>query len=314
MSTGVYASRTQLFTLKGPIAIQLLDGEEIEGEFATQDAYNIFIMVDGEPLMVPRLQIRWIRGLEGQPIERDTSQAALEDPLSTQPLPTPADSGPPTEISTVVREPVREEEADEGTLVIMSEAVQSEFEEEDEDDGTLILVADESLGVEDEEEEDEDEDEGTVMLPSSEIAAALAPPAVVDDDEKDMTMVLGRDIEIPDELMADEVFSSLMVEPKEPVATLTCKGGPHTGDVFTVKTDGITTIGRSTDNVVVLSRDKEISRRHAIIIYESSRYVVQDQNSLNGTFVNDEQITSPRFLEPGDVVLVGVSPLHFKID
>lgn len=308
MSSGVYASRTQLFTLKGSIAIQLLDGEEIEGEFATQDAYNIFIMVEGEPLMVPRLQIRWIRGLEGQPIERDTSQAAVEDPLSTQPLPTPADSGPPTEISTAVRAPVREEEADEGTLVIMPGAVQSEFEEEDEDDGTLILVADEPLGA------DEEEDEGTMMLPSSDIAAALAPAAVVDDDEKDMTMVLGRDLEIPDELMADEIFSSLLPEPKAPVATLTCQGGPHSGDVFTVKTDGITTIGRSTDNVVVLSRDKEISRRHAIIIYESGRYVAQDQNSLNGTFVNDEQITSPRFLEPGDVVLVGVSPLRFEIN
>jgi pSer/pThr/pTyr-binding forkhead associated (FHA) protein len=94
-------------------------------------------------------------------------------------------------------------------------------------------------------------------------------------------------------------------------ATLICTSGPHTGDVVRLKS-GITTIGRSSDNIITLSKDKEISRHHALIIQESGRFVVQDQNSLNGTFVNDEQVTSPRYLEDGDVILVGVSTFRYE--
>jgi pSer/pThr/pTyr-binding forkhead associated (FHA) protein len=42
--------------------------------------------------------------------------------------------------------------------------------------------------------------------------------------------------------------------------------------------------------------------------------VVQDQNSLNGTFVNDEQISGPRYLQNGDEVLVGLSLLKYQQD
>jgi SARP family transcriptional regulator, regulator of embCAB operon len=75
---------------------------------------------------------------------------------------------------------------------------------------------------------------------------------------------------------------------------------------------GITTIGRASDNVLPLNKDKEASRRHALIIYEASRFVVQDQNSLNGVFVNDQLIKEPRPLQDGDLILIGISTLKFQ--
>ena len=154
-----------------------------------------------------------------------------------------------------------------------------------------------------EEERDDKEDSGTIILSSTiDEAEEMDTTMVVDiealpslfDDENDATMVLGH------ESKASEVS-----------ATLICTSGPHTGDVVKLKS-GITTIGRSSDNIISLSKDKEISRHHALIIQESGRFVIQDQNSLNGTFVNDEQVTSPRYLEDGDVILVGVSTFRYE--
>jgi hypothetical protein len=326
------AQQTNLFTLKGLIAVHLMDGDVIEGEFATQDAYNVFVSVDDQPRMISRVQIRWIGGLQGQQIQRDESQRAIEDPLGTQPMLEPTDTEPVTEIrmpvtpptvvdqvepdlapeepeleEAIIAEPDTIEPEQEEAAVVEPEVTEPEPEEDDDEDaGTLILVAEETA------DSDEEEEDGTVVLSDSdEILAALAAAEeqpVVEDEEIDMTMVLGRDVEIPEFMQEDELFAT---DPIELTTTLICISGPHEGEVFKLDT-GISSIGRSTDNVVVLNRDKEISRRHAIILQESGRNALQDQNSLNGTLVNDEQISSPRYLQNGDVILVGVSSLRFE--
>jgi pSer/pThr/pTyr-binding forkhead associated (FHA) protein len=58
--------------------------------------------------------------------------------------------------------------------------------------------------------------------------------------------------------------------------------------------------------------DKEISRRHALIKLEAGKFVIQDQNSLNGTYVNSERVDAPRILQDGDVIFVGVSDLKYE--
>jgi pSer/pThr/pTyr-binding forkhead associated (FHA) protein len=74
---------------------------------------------------------------------------------------------------------------------------------------------------------------------------------------------------------------------------------------------GMITIGRASDNIISLFNDKEISRKHSKITYEAGNFIVEDQNSLNGTFVNNQRIEGPRYLEDGDVIFIGVSTLEY---
>jgi hypothetical protein len=51
--------------------------------------------------------------------------------------------------------------------------------------------------------------------------------------------------------------------------------------------------------------DVEISRRHARLIAQSGGYAIEDLGSMNGTFVNDERISTVITLKPGDRVRFG---------
>jgi pSer/pThr/pTyr-binding forkhead associated (FHA) protein/predicted Ser/Thr protein kinase len=55
-----------------------------------------------------------------------------------------------------------------------------------------------------------------------------------------------------------------------------------------------------------LGGDPEISRRHARVSRRADGALeIEDLASANGTFVNDERLTVPRTLEPGDVIRIG---------
>lgn len=72
-----------------------------------------------------------------------------------------------------------------------------------------------------------------------------------------------------------------------------------------------TTIGRASENDVVLP-DQSISRRHAEIIMENGgESILKDLGSRNGTFLNGERIDTGR-LEDGDEVRVGMTTLVFR--
>lgn len=63
------------------------------------------------------------------------------------------------------------------------------------------------------------------------------------------------------------------------------------------------TIGKSTDNNIVLNHD-DVSRKHAIIYKEANgNIIIEDFNSTNGTYVNGCKITS-QVLHPGDKVSI----------
>lgn len=63
------------------------------------------------------------------------------------------------------------------------------------------------------------------------------------------------------------------------------------------------TIGRDEDNDIVLP-DRKVSRRHAIIRLERGRWVLEDQGSRNGTFINGQQLQEPWLLSDGEIVHV----------
>ncbi|TMC82746.1 MAG: FHA domain-containing protein, partial [Chloroflexi bacterium] len=49
-------------------------------------------------------------------------------------------------------------------------------------------------------------------------------------------------------------------------------------------------IGRAPNSDILLSKDKLTSRRHATVRYEENKYVLYDERSANGTFVNGQQL------------------------
>jgi pSer/pThr/pTyr-binding forkhead associated (FHA) protein len=93
-------------------------------------------------------------------------------------------------------------------------------------------------------------------------------------------------------------------------AILTGIGGPVNGVTFPLQGDNIT-IGRSPSNQVALALDSAVSRSHAHIALENGEYVLYDDNSSNGTFVNNMRITR-QTLNKGDVIQVGGS--QFRLD
>jgi len=72
-------------------------------------------------------------------------------------------------------------------------------------------------------------------------------------------------------------------------------------------------IGRTKDNELVLN-DKSVSRRHAEIQrYSNGHFVIYDVDSLNGVFVNSEQVKKKK-LQEGDIVEIGDIYLRFTTD
>jgi pSer/pThr/pTyr-binding forkhead associated (FHA) protein len=90
-------------------------------------------------------------------------------------------------------------------------------------------------------------------------------------------------------------------------ALLLVKRGPNAGSTFLLD-QGTTTVGRSTEGDVFLD-DVTVSRKHAIFERRADgAWFVRDVGSLNGTYVNGEQVDETK-LASGDEVQIG----RFKV-
>jgi len=65
-------------------------------------------------------------------------------------------------------------------------------------------------------------------------------------------------------------------------------------------------LGRSNDNQIVV-QDSHASRHHATIFVQAGRYYIQDEGSMNGTWLNAKRITGPQPLQVGDRVRIGTT-------
>jgi predicted component of type VI protein secretion system len=81
------------------------------------------------------------------------------------------------------------------------------------------------------------------------------------------------------------------------------RSGPTPGAMYALESDAVT-IGRDSSNTIQIN-DAEISRRHARLIFQGGKYVIEDSGSTNGTHVNGQRIAGPVVLKPGDVVSFG---------
>lgn len=86
--------------------------------------------------------------------------------------------------------------------------------------------------------------------------------------------------------------------------------GGHGVELYEIKGE-LTVIGRRETCDIYLA-DAGISRKHAVITRSGNHFVISDQASSNGTFVNGIRISS-KVLEPGDVIKMGSTVLTFKV-
>jgi serine protease Do len=129
-------------------------------------------------------------------------------------------------------------------------------------------------------------------------AAPPAPPPHVAAGDQGMTVDLSRTIAIT----ADgDSF-------KPNYGSIKFVSGPLSGQQFEIKADG-DFIGRDGGSSQIVIGDPRISKRHVWIGVKGGRVVITDQNSRNGTFVNDPKSArvTEAPLQTGDVVILGES-------
>jgi pSer/pThr/pTyr-binding forkhead associated (FHA) protein len=112
----------------------------------------------------------------------------------------------------------------------------------------------------------------------------------------------------PDDEQHDEFpFPHDELEPGQ--GLLLVKRGPNAGSTFLLDT-GSTSIGRNPDSGVFLD-DITVSRAHAVFERrEDGSWFVRDVGSLNGTYVNGEQVDETK-LASSDEVQIGKFKLTF---
>ncbi|MGF1578986.1 MAG: FHA domain-containing protein [Gemmataceae bacterium] len=72
-----------------------------------------------------------------------------------------------------------------------------------------------------------------------------------------------------------------------------------------------TTIGRAESCDIGLFSDQKVQKLHAKIVQVKDQYFVQDENTPNGTFVNNQQVPGRAPIKSGDRIRVGDSILCF---
>ncbi|MBN1659113.1 MAG: protein kinase [Anaerolineae bacterium] len=85
-------------------------------------------------------------------------------------------------------------------------------------------------------------------------------------------------------------------------AELTATEGPLASQRFRIPAAGLT-IGRNSDNDIVLAEEMMVSRYHGVITLENGQYVLYDRDSANGIWVNDQRIFR-HVLVPGDRIQI----------
>lgn len=86
--------------------------------------------------------------------------------------------------------------------------------------------------------------------------------------------------------------------------------GAYSGHIFELES-GSTVIGREAGNEIALTNDSTASRRHATITSSNGDFIIRDEGSSNGIFVNGAKITQQK-LTPGDEIQIGGTKFRFE--
>ncbi|MDQ3174887.1 MAG: trypsin-like peptidase domain-containing protein [Acidobacteriota bacterium] len=134
--------------------------------------------------------------------------------------------------------------------------------------------------------------------PSRPSAPPLAPHPAMGGDDRSPTLDLSKTVAIiPEGDTAPISFGSIKFV-----------SGLLAGQKFDITPDG-SCIGRDSTLSQIVITDPRISKRHVWIGVKDGRVIITDQNSRNGTFVNDpkSQRVTETLLSQGDTVILGES-------
>jgi pSer/pThr/pTyr-binding forkhead associated (FHA) protein len=104
------------------------------------------------------------------------------------------------------------------------------------------------------------------------------------------------------------LVEELTEQPGE-VPILEVHRGPKAGSRYALDAPTVTA-GRHPDSDIFLD-DVTVSRRHSEFVTDGDRILVRDASSLNGTYVNREQVEEAE-LHDGDEVQIGMFKLVFR--
>jgi pSer/pThr/pTyr-binding forkhead associated (FHA) protein len=126
--------------------------------------------------------------------------------------------------------------------------------------------------------------------------------ALVKPDEGETTMTF-----TPDE--GDDALAAALEDVAiHGPALIVRSGGGRSGETFHPQGER-TTIGRSPECGIFLD-DVTVSRKHAVLSEEQGRFRIEDQGSLNGTFLNRRRVDAAE-LSDGDELQIGKYRLTF---
>lgn len=87
--------------------------------------------------------------------------------------------------------------------------------------------------------------------------------------------------------------------------------GAYVGSIFEIAGSEVS-IGREVGNAIQLDRDNTVSRRHARVIKQGDAWVIRDEGSSNGTWVNGIRITE-QALRAGDEIQIGATFFRWEV-
>lgn len=91
--------------------------------------------------------------------------------------------------------------------------------------------------------------------------------------------------------------------------TLTLMSGPRDGEALHFELSSqeelVLTFGRRNTCDVCLDYDSQVSRNHARLIYDGERFWLEDLDSRNGTFLDQQRITERVLLKPSRLFRIG---------
>ena len=75
----------------------------------------------------------------------------------------------------------------------------------------------------------------------------------------------------------------------------------------------VTSMGRSPVNTIPIP-DSYASGQHSLLTWREGQWWLEDQDSRNGTLLNDTRISSPIVVSAGDVIGVGRTKLKLELE
>jgi predicted component of type VI protein secretion system len=126
----------------------------------------------------------------------------------------------------------------------------------------------------------------------------------------------GTNPRITDDFGSDDIAEPSKHELEPTAAPAVTAGLEETGQdgdtLFHAMVTQVFKLGRGSANNLIVRGDSKISREHAVIEREGMYYILRDNKSSNGTYVNGKRIDTHK-LNAGDKISIGKREYTFVV-